>query len=380
MKKSVYLTAFQYVVSNLSNQYQLIDSGFDWLRFKTFSINPEIDFLFNSFNSTTWPAIIDSNEYYSSILLSSSSVWPALFFQKKIELKNWIVENFTILRVLKNEKNSTYLIDFYWLFFWLRKSYENQLLDVQDYLDYLSIDSFSVTRVDYNFNYIWNGKIVDLNNYILEKYKIKNYASYNWDSFSFWLYEKKWKRDWKTLYRLTKSFWFRLYDKTKNIVDLWLQQVYPQYLYNTIRVELVCGSDVFSGFFSSFSDFENYFLTFLKNWWLSVEKRKVRNIKKSIEPSNFIKKDLNKKKLDLLARLHNYLIIGWSLTDLLVSYNVDNKYVDYLLENNYLKAFSLIEKQIQKKLEKFHKKNKSKLRKIKNDLFRIKVLLLNLDE
>jgi hypothetical protein len=53
MKKSVYLKAFLELVEKLQKENELVDYGFDWLRFKTSSINPDVEVLFRKFNSTT---------------------------------------------------------------------------------------------------------------------------------------------------------------------------------------------------------------------------------------------------------------------------------------------------------------------------------------
>ena len=377
MKKSVYLKAFQSVVEDLLKKYSLVDFGFDWLRFKSSVISSSIEDYFNRFNSTTWPDIFVNNEFFNSITLGRSSVWPALFFHKKIELKNWITETFTILRIVKNEKNNSYLLDFYWLFFWLSKNYQNQILSIQDYLDYFGFSEFSVSRVDFNYNFRFSGDYFKLHTSILDDFKIKNYVDYKADSFAYWLFEKKWKdSSGKAIYRLTKSFGFRIYNKTKNIVDLSLQQVYPQYLDDTIRVELVCGSDTISWYFNSFDEFQLYFLSALSVGWLSVEKRKLRKIEKN---SLVVSSDLKRKKLDLQARFYNYVKAGWKLRDIIQQYVIDNDYIDYLLNSNYLKAFALIESKIDKKLENSNEKTKHQLLRLKQKLFEIKVLLLNID-
>ena len=145
---------------------------------------------------------------------------------------------------------------------------------------------------------------------------------HNKDTFGIGLYQKKGRNNKddenkKVRYELTRHFWFRMYNKTKNIFDMWIAGIYKQYSEKeALRLEGVLWSE-------ALSDVE---IDRTKKVVEQCEEIAVEKImwKKRLIKSKNVKKEYNIKtpielqnmKRDLNSRIETYLLCWWSLNDL----------------------------------------------------------------
>lgn len=314
-----YKKIFQTTYKQLEKDYKLLDIGLDWLRVKS----DEINFNFEKYlkvNSTLWDThYINIWDIDYMILAWNSSMGRTLSFITYVDYKGF-KKPVAIFRILKNRLSKNYIIDVYGLAFQLKKELN---FDIDYILNYFfKGQNAIISRVDYNFNYNCNNQDEFIKNTYDLYEQVKNKNNYKGETITFWLYIKKWREQEKVSYRLTTRFWFRLYNKTKNIYDLWIAGLYSQYEgLEVIRLEGVLWSNGANTIkFWSLEDIEKQVLN--KIIWTNkiIETNNKRRKKKKTS------EQLKKMKLDLNSRLKTYIMNGWSLEHLeSLNIYIDNK-------------------------------------------------------
>ena len=317
-----YTKLFQEKYQYLKRKYEIIDNWLDRLRIKWSDC--KIKHYFGYWSSTLW-----ENAYWWNFLVSS---WKAST-GKTIQLiwsinYRWYTIPVALCRILDSERKQIwdpwkFLLDFYGITFQLEKLW---LINIEEMLKEIFKEKTInwVSRIDFNVNFEMKER-KNLDNYIIkniQKHKSENLKTiHNIDTFGLGLYQKKTRNNKenenkKVKYQQTKHFWFRIYNKTKNIYDLWIAWIYTQYKdKEVLRLEGLIWSEACSDIYLD------------SNKWI-VEQCKESAIRKIfwkiklIESKNK-KIDYNKDvlelqnmKRDLNSRIETYLLCGWSLNDL----------------------------------------------------------------
>jgi len=232
---------FKEIYSYLNKKGILLDYWLDRLKFQLNDIN---NISINNVISELWEITKDFTiDYwtYSKKFLVRKYKWPSWFvFEFSIENITKPLFSLTLNTNYFWIKKRYITLNIYWISFQLHKIW---LFNINKYIIPLLWNWLNekITRIDIAYNF----KLKDIDgffNRIIKKYSGLNNMSlkYN-ESLQYSLYESAWRdKEWKVKYRLTSRFWFRLYNKTKEIKNHNLTKFYPQYHWlDIVRLEWV---------------------------------------------------------------------------------------------------------------------------------------------
>lgn len=340
MKKSKKIELFKKIY--YENEDRIIDKSLDWLRYK-FELNQRVVDVFENFqeNSSLWNQKL---VWKWTLTFWKWSLWETIMVSQSIQVGSFQKSiNIARIQKIQDRKNmkDCVLVDFYWSFFVLyddediNKEVREEILK----MFWLYWKMFSITRADFQIT-IKEKKEIFEQKYIskLEKEKKVNYKGESW---TYCLYKKKWRQDWKVKYWLTDDMWFRFYDKKQNIEDLgmeriWKYEMYMQYN-NLFRVEVVLWTKtIWKKGFIDFYDADAFIVDKLF-WWVNLyEKAEYKKKEQEFNDKYAIwRKAVETKTKWLWDRFINYLYNGGEIEYLFDYVRDKDEWVkEYLREKN----------------------------------------------
>ena len=220
----------------LEKKYNLLDYGFDWLRFWI-----DVDFNFmhrlekEKFNSTTWNGIYNF-PWFDLVMKTKWKQGVNYNFIRNFKF-NDITKPINMFAITQtNKKNNIgykYMINFYWIFFqlWRLKKIDTNL-EIKN-ITWSVWLKIKITRLDYNFNFNFKDKkeIQETIKRLARKYEdINNTAKIRNETFYIRYYESKGRNEnGQKINGETRTLWVKFYDKSQNISDLWIEEIYYQY-------------------------------------------------------------------------------------------------------------------------------------------------------
>lgn len=218
----------------LQKKYNIIDYGFDWLRFW---INWDFRFIYElekfKFNSTTWNSIYNFKGF-DLVIKTKGKQGINYNFIRNFKFNN-IIKPINMFAITKtNKKNNIgydYMINIYWISFQLDRI---QKINIDEEIkNIIKLEKAKITRLDYNFNYNFQNKkeITEFIKKISRKYEdINNIWKVRNETFYIRYYESKGRNEkGEKINGETRTLWVKFYDKSQNIHDLWLEEIYFQY-------------------------------------------------------------------------------------------------------------------------------------------------------
>jgi hypothetical protein len=148
--------------------------------------------------------------------------------------------------------------------------------------------------------------------------EIMKKSIYNLETFTLRYRVSNWrdKETWKVINKETKRMGLKFYDKSKNIQDLWLGNIYLQYENTAVlRVEALLWSEALKNiYFTTFEELEKKVLEKII-WQEHIIESQNKN-KKIIKTKSYLEK--NKKVVE--SYLETYLKNWWKLEDLNINW------------------------------------------------------------
>lgn len=242
MKKKIYKKIYKY----LSWKWSLFNDRIDYLRIWVNELNTQISSIFEkNIEDNIWGFNLNIAGMDFLVIKSKTVLWEVVFLSTSINI-NWINIMINSARILKLRNNmrkwNRYLIDIYWQTFRLSELIN---INLDNLIDNLSNDNQKfIKRIDYASDFIVEDAEATIRRIDRNTNKVKKINYLN-ESLAIWLYDKKWRANWKVKYNLTKRLWIRVYNKVKNILDLGYWAFYEEYLdYNIVRLEGMLWSEV----------------------------------------------------------------------------------------------------------------------------------------
>lgn len=322
---------------NLQKKYKIIDCGLDWLRLWLENENRFIyDLKKYKYNSTTGNAIYNY-KWFDLVLKTKWKQGTNYSFIRNINF-NWFEQPINFLSITEtNEKNKIwyrFLINFYWIFFQL---WRIQKIDIEEEINnILQNEKAKITRFDYNFNFSIKNKkeLQEIIKRLSRKYEdLSSKSLINLETFYIRYFQSKGrnKQTDKKINSETRTLGVKWYDKTQNILDLWIENIYIQYHNKSVlRMEFILGSKALNNknkkiYWTNIQDLEN--LVKSKIFWNEKIIDSQNQKKEEFKTRDYIKRTKSMTE----SYLSKYLKSWWDIEDLNIQWY---KLLDYLDKKN----------------------------------------------